>query len=59
VELASQGDFLVQGRYVVEVGGRNKGFRQLRGVPEAYVAADGIEAGLGNKVPLWLFGFLY
>jgi hypothetical protein len=23
------------------------------------VAADGIKTGSGNKIPLWLFGFLY
>ena len=28
-------------------------------VPNAFIAADGIEYALGNKVPLWLFGFLY
>ena len=25
----------------------------------AYIAADNIEYALGNKIPLWLFGFLY
>jgi len=25
----------------------------------SFIAADGIEAGFGNKIPLWLFGFLY
>ena len=26
---------------------------------DSYVAADDIEVGIGNKIPLWLFGFLY
>jgi hypothetical protein len=25
----------------------------------SFVAADDIEIGFGNKIPLWLFGFLY
>lgn len=25
----------------------------------SFVANDGVEIGLGNKIPLWLFGFLY
>ena len=32
---------------------------QIRDIPESYVVNDGVELGLGNKVPLWLFGFLY
>ena len=24
-----------------------------------FVAADDVETGYGNKIPLWLFGFLY
>ena len=53
------GDLLVDGKYVFEVGGRNKGFTQLRDVPNSYVAADEIETGFGDKVPLWLFGMMY
>ena len=26
---------------------------------EKYIVADNIEIGFGNKVPLWMFGFLY
>ena len=53
------GDFLVDGRHLFEVGGKGKGFAQIKDVPDSYVAADGIEVGYGNKIPLWLFGFLY
>ncbi|MCD6429837.1 MAG: ATP-binding protein, partial [Deltaproteobacteria bacterium] len=55
----NKGDFLVDEKYVVEIGGRNKGFSQIKDVPESFVVADGIEVGSGNKIPLWLFGFLY
>lgn len=27
--------------------------------PDSYVANDEVEVGYGNKIPLWLFGFLY
>ncbi len=54
-----RGDFLLDEKYVFEIGGRNKGFNQIADLPEAFVAADDIETGLGNKIPLWLFGFLY
>lgn len=53
------GDFLVDGKYVFEVGGKGKGFRQLKGVEDSYVVNDDTEIGFGNKIPLWLFGFLY
>ncbi|MDY7027239.1 MAG: AAA family ATPase [Spirochaetota bacterium] len=54
-----QADFLVDGKYTFEIGGRNKGKRQIRGIEAAYVAVDDIEYGYGRTIPLWLFGFLY
>ena len=27
--------------------------------PDNFVAADDLPVGLGNKIPLWLFGLLY
>jgi predicted AAA+ superfamily ATPase len=59
VEYAEQGDFIVAGRYVFETGGTSKGSRQLKDAKEGFVVADGIEYGTGNRLPLWLFGFLY
>lgn len=53
------GDFLVDSQYVFEVGGPNKTFKQLQGVPNGYLAIDEIDGGSGNRIPLWLFGFLY
>lgn len=53
------GDFLVDEHYLFEVGGKGKGFAQIKGAADAYVVADDTELGLGNKIPLWLFGFLY
>lgn len=52
-------DFLVDGKYTFEVGGKNKKQRQLQGVSDGFVVKDGIETGYGNIVPLWMFGVLY
>jgi predicted AAA+ superfamily ATPase len=59
VEYASEGDFMIDGRIVIETGGKSKGFDQVKGIMNSYVASDGIEYGTGNRIPLWLFGFLY
>ena len=59
VAYPSVGDFIVENRWVFEVGGAKKTFKQLAGVANSFVAADDIEFGSGNKIPLWLFGFLY
>ena len=58
VVCADRGDFSVDGRYRVEVGGRKKRFTQIKDIPESFVAADDLEAGFGSRIPLWLFGFL-
>lgn len=59
VHYPKQGDLLVDSKYLFEIGGKNKGFNQIKDIPESYVAADEIEIGFGNKIPLWLFGMLY
>ncbi|OGV60196.1 MAG: hypothetical protein A2X45_14380 [Lentisphaerae bacterium GWF2_50_93] len=57
--LSDEGDFKVNDRYVFEIGGPGKDDSQIRGVEDSYIAADGIEVGFKNKIPLYLFGFLY
>jgi 3-dehydroquinate dehydratase len=52
------GDFIA-GELAFEIDGTKKGFEQIKDMPNSYVAADDIEVGVGNKIPLWLFGFLY
>ncbi len=54
-----RGDFLINEKYTVEIGGKNKSFAQLKNIPDSFVVADGIETGFKNRIPLWLFGFLY
>ena len=56
---AKDGDFLLNKIYTFEVGGKGKGFAQIADRPDSFVLADDIETGLGNKIPLWLLGFLY
>ena len=53
------GDFLVDEKYLFEIGGPGKGFDQIKDIPNSFVVQDGVETGFRNKIPLWLFGFLY
>jgi len=53
------GDFLLNNKHVVEIGGKNKSDVQLKGLENTFLAIDDIEVGIFNKIPLWLFGFLY
>jgi len=46
-------------KYTIEIGGKNKPFKQIKDIKNAYLAIDDIEIGSDNKIPLWLFGFLY
>lgn len=54
-----QADFVVDDTYIFEIGGKNKGFSQIKNIKNSYIAMDDIESGFGNKIPLWLFGFTY
>lgn len=51
-------DFQIDGR-IFEVGGKNKGKRQLSDASDGYVVKDDIEFGSGNTIPLWAFGLTY
>lgn len=53
------GDFKVDGKYLFEVGGEDKDFKQIADVPFSYVLADNIEIPYRSKLPLWTMGFLY
>ncbi|MBW1678131.1 MAG: ATP-binding protein [Deltaproteobacteria bacterium] len=59
VSVPPKADFLVEDKYVMEIGGRSKGGKQIAGKKQSYVVRDDIEMGYGNVIPLWLFGFLY
>ena len=53
------GDFLVDDKYLFEIGGKGKGFTQIKDIPDSYLAVDDTEIGRGARIPLWLFGMLY
>lgn len=53
------GDFLVNEKYLFEVGGAGKSFKQIADIKDSYIAYDNVETGYGNKIPLWMFGLLY
>lgn len=59
VELALKADFIVDGKYTLEVGGKNKTSKQINGTEDAFLVKDDIEIGFGNKIPAWMFGLLY
>jgi len=59
VKSSKLGDFLIDSKYTFEVGGAKKGYAQIVGAGDSYIAADNLEVGYGNKIPLWLFGFMY
>ena len=54
-----KGDFLVDDRFLFEVGGRKKTYEQIADVSDSFLAVDDTEIGYGNRIPLWLFGFTY
>ena len=56
---AKRGDYTIDSRDRFEIGGKNKSFKQIKNLPNSFVVADNIEIGDGNRIPLWLFGFLY
>ncbi|MCL2041095.1 MAG: AAA family ATPase [Bacteroidales bacterium] len=54
-----QTDFCIDGKYYFEIGGKNKTTRQIKDLPNSYLALDGLTTGYRNEIPLWLFGCLY
>ena len=59
VTITAQGDFMIDNQWTFEIGGRKKEFMQIQHVDDAFLACDDIEHGIANRIPLWLFGFLY
>lgn len=59
VTYAEKTDFRVNDKYSFEIGGKNKTNKQIATLENSYIVADDIEYGFQNKIPLWLFGFLY
>ena len=58
LRVPARGDFLVDEAFTFEVGGKNKQAVQIKEIEGSWLALDNIEIGRGNRIPLWLFGFL-
>lgn len=58
VNLPDAGDFITDGLRI-EVGGLGKSSKQVKHLDNYLIASDNLEVGAGNRVPVWLFGFLY
>ncbi|TVP48416.1 MAG: AAA family ATPase [Mongoliibacter sp.] len=52
-------DFHIDSTYTFRVVGKNISNKQIQGVKNSFIAADDIEYGNQNRIPLWLFGFMY
>ncbi len=59
ITLPKKGDFLLNSKYLFEIGGKGKTKKQIEYHENAYLVIDNIEHGIGSKIPLWLLGFLY
>ena len=59
VLMPKKGDFMLNREYLFEIGGKGKNFDQIKDEPNSFLAVDEIEVGHFNRIPLWLFGFLY
>jgi uncharacterized protein len=53
-----RGDFVVDD-HIFEIGGKNKTSKQIKGLENAYIIADGILVGSKNTIPLYLLGLMY
>jgi len=59
LNISNKGDFTINEKYHIEVGGKNKTFEQIKDMKNSFLVKDNIESGFKNSLPLWLFGFLY
>jgi len=59
ISMPPKGDFWVNEKYTLEVGGKHKSRKQIKDITNAYVVKDNIETGVDQVIPLWMFGLLY
>lgn len=57
--LPQKGDFIVDSKYLFEIGGAHKTFNQISDMPNSYLGIDDIDVGRKSRIPLWMFGLLY
>jgi predicted AAA+ superfamily ATPase len=59
ISYPKKADFMVDNKYIFEIGGKNKTQKQIAGMKNAFIVADNIEYAYKNTIPVWMFGFLY
>lgn len=59
LSMPSMGDLVVDRKWLFEIGGKRKGFSQIKDIEDSFVVADQIETGFDKKIPLWIFGMTY
>ena len=59
LNIPKKGDFVVNGQYIFEVGGKNKPASQVANIPNSYIVKDDLQYPAGSALPLWIFGFIY
>ena len=59
VKYTNIGDFKIDDKYIVEIGGKNKSFTQVKDINNSFLVVDDMEVGFGAKIPLWIFGLMY
>ena len=59
VTYPSTGNFLIDNKYYIEVGGKGKTFDQIKNIEDGYLAVDDTEIGRKHRIPLWMYGLLY
>lgn len=55
---SSISDFMIND-LTFEVGGKNKGQKQIKDIDKGYIVKDNIENGFLNVIPLWQLGLTY
>ncbi|MCH7415746.1 AAA family ATPase [Belliella sp. R4-6] len=58
LSLPNNGDFMLDEKFTIEVGGKNKTDFQIKNQPDSFLAVDDVPIGSYNRIPLWLFGFV-
>ncbi|WP_392419958.1 ATP-binding protein [Capnocytophaga canis] len=56
---SSSVDFTIDETTNFEIGGKNKGSKQLQNLQNSFLVKDDIEHGFLNTIPLWNFGLMY
>ena len=59
IQYPKQGDFMVDNKWLFEIGGKHKNSRQIKDIPNSFRVIDDVAFPVSDGIPLWLFGFLY